>query len=543
MALNESEARLNNLVNCAQDAIIMLAPDGTVSMWNDSATRIFGYSYQEVKGRNLHRLIAPERYHSQHLQAYEKFCKTGDGEVLGRVVELFGLRRNGDEFPVELALSSVQINGQWHAIGIARDITARKQSEQALTESRMELEVKHAELETLFGWVEAAKQEWEQTLDSLRDMVILTDPTGRIRRCNRLLCQLANRSHDEIIGTDWSDSLTAAGFTFSLFNETSGEVVHNGSKRLYNMYIYDIRSPDTDAVTGRVMSLVDTTELRSVTEELQRAYDELQATHLKVFQQEKLASIGQLAAGVAHEINNPMGFISSNLGTLGKYVDRMGEYIAILSTALADCTNDAARAGMDEQRKRLKIDYLFEDCPQLIAESQDGAQRVRKIVQDLKSFSRVDEVDQKHADINECIDSTINIAWNEIKYVATLTKEYGDIPPVLCYPQQLNQVFMNLLVNAAHAIEGQGEIKVHTWQEGDTVCASVSDSGCGISDENQKRIFEPFFTTKQVGKGTGLGLSISYDIIKKHHGEIIVESEVGKGTTFTVILPVNAALA
>jgi two-component system NtrC family sensor kinase len=309
------------------------------------------------------------------------------------------------------------------------------------------------------------------------------------------------------------------------------------------MYVYDIRSPDTDAVAGRVMSLVDTTELRSVTEELQRAYDELQATHLKVFQQEKLASIGQLAAGVAHEINNPMGFISSNLGTLGKYVDRMGEYIAILSAAMADCTKEVDRAGMDEHRKRLKIDYLFEDCPQLIAESQEGAQRVRKIVQDLKSFSRVDEVDQKHADINECIDSTINIAWNEIKYVATLTKEYGDLPPVLCYPQQLNQVFMNLLVNAAHAIEGQGEIRVRTWQENDTIYASVSDSGCGISEENQKHIFEPFFTTKQVGKGTGLGLSISYDIIKKHHGEILVESQVGKGTTFTVILPVNAAAA
>jgi len=539
MALNESEARLNKLVNSAQDAIIMINPDGAISMWNDSAVRIFGYSPQEAIGRNYHRLIAPERYHAPHFQAFNAFMETGEGAALGQVLELFGLRKNGEEFPVELALSRVQINGQRHAIGIFRDITARKQAEQLLTESKAELEVKHAELEELFTWVESAKVEWEQTLDSLRDLVILTDPAGKVRRCNRLLYQLANKSHDEIIGTDWPDILTEAGFTFPVLNETSGEVVHKSSNRFYNLYIYDITSPDTGQVTGRVMSLVDTTELRSITEELQKAYDELQTTQIKVFQQEKLASIGQLAAGVAHEINNPMGFISSNLTTLGKYFERTKEFVAVISSAFIDCANVAAHAGVDEQRKRLKIDYIFDDSPQLIAESLDGAHRVRKIVQDLKSFSRVDDAEQKRADLKECLESTIGIAWNEIKYVATLTKDYGDISPVLCYPQQLNQVFMNLLVNAAHAITGQGEIRLRTWQDGDQACVSVSDTGCGISEENQKHIFEPFFTTKEVGKGTGLGLSISYDIIKKHHGDILVDSETGTGTTFTVRIPIN----
>jgi two-component system NtrC family sensor kinase len=381
--------------------------------------------------------------------------------------------------------------------------------------------------------------EWEQTLDSLHDLVILTDPTGKVRRCNRLLYQLANKSHDEIIGIGWHDILIEAGFTFSLFNDTTGEVVHKSSNRFYNLYIYDITSPDTGMVTGRVMSLVDTTEMRSITEELQKAYDELQTTQIKVFQQEKLASIGQLAAGVAHEINNPMGFISSNLTTLGKYFERTKEFVACLSAAFSDCANDSGRAGVDEQRKRLKIDYIVDDSPQLIAESLDGAQRVRKIVQDLKSFSRIDDAEQKRADLKECLESTIGIAWNEIKYVATLTKDYSEIPPVLCYPQQLNQVFMNLLVNAAHAIKGQGEIRVRIWQDDDTACVSVSDTGCGISEENQKRIFEPFFTTKEVGKGTGLGLSVSYDIIKKHHGDILVDSELGTGSTFTVRIPIN----
>jgi two-component system NtrC family sensor kinase len=146
----------------------------------------------------------------------------------------------------------------------------------------------------------------------------------------------------------------------------------------------------------------------------------------------------------------------------------------------------------------------------------------------------------KTADLNQCLLSTINIAWNSIKYKAVLHKELGDLPPVLCWPQQLNQVFMNLLVNAAHAIEKEGEITVRSWTEGDAVLVSVSDTGCGIPRENLSRIFEPFFTTKEVGKGTGLGLSITYDIVKKHSGAITVKSEEGKGTTFTVRIPVAA---
>jgi two-component system NtrC family sensor kinase len=190
-----------------------------------------------------------------------------------------------------------------------------------------------------------------------------------------------------------------------------------------------------------------------------------------------------------------------------------------------------------EQRKTLKIDYLIEDGKDLIDECLEGAERVRSIVQNLKSFSRVDESECKPVDINECLESTIKIVWNELKYKATLVRDLGTLPMIRCYPQQLNQVFMNLLVNASQAIENQGEIRVRTWQEVDSVCASVSDTGCGILEGVLSRIFEPFFTTKDVGKGTGLGLSITYDIIKKHKGEIFVESRPGEGTTFTIRLP------
>jgi two-component system NtrC family sensor kinase len=288
-------------------------------------------------------------------------------------------------------------------------------------------------------------------------------------------------------------------------------------------------------VQGYVVSINDTTELRATAQELQTAYAELKEAQLQIFQQEKMASIGQLAAGVAHEINNPMGFISSNLGTLNKYVERLAEYIAAGDQVLAASTEDST---LKDLRKRLKVDYIIEDSRQLIAESQDGAGRVRRIVQDLKSFSRVDLAECALINLNDALETTINIAWNEIKYVATLNRDFGDIPQLLCYPQMLNQVFLNLIVNAAHALgDTQGTITVRTWNDEKNVNVSVSDSGCGIPDDIRQRIFEPFFTTKEVGKGTGLGLSISYDIIRKHGGEITVESQVGVGTTFTVSLP------
>lgn len=274
--------------------------------------------------------------------------------------------------------------------------------------------------------------------------------------------------------------------------------------------------------------------------ELEKAYGDLKSTQAKVVQQEKMASIGQLAAGVAHEINNPMGFISSNLGTLGKYIERMNEFIQATSEAVESIADREVATGLRDKRKTLKLDYIIEDGRDLIKESLDGAERVRTIVKNMKSFSRVDEAECKPADINECIVSTINIVWNELKYKASLIKELGDIPLTKCYPQQINQVVMNLLVNAAHAIEKQGEIKVRTWHENGSIYASVSDTGCGMPPEVVNRIFEPFYTTKEVGKGTGLGLSITYDIIKAHNGEINVESEPGNGTTFTVTLPIVA---
>jgi signal transduction histidine kinase len=282
-----------------------------------------------------------------------------------------------------------------------------------------------------------------------------------------------------------------------------------------------------------------TTELSEKNAEVQQAYEDLKKVQGQLLQQDKMASVGQLAAGVAHEINNPMGFIISNLGSLGKYVEKLTAYLEADEKVLTGC-DPAIREMAAQERQKYKIDHICRDMPELISESSDGAQRVRQIVQDLKSFSRVDGTQFATADINEGLDSTLSIAWNELKYKATVSKEYGQLPYVWCNMGQLNQVFLNILVNAAHAIEDQGQIRIRTWSEGETVRIAISDTGGGIQPENLKRIFDPFFTTKEVGKGTGLGLAIAYDIItNKHNGTIEVQSEVGTGTTFTITLPVE----
>jgi len=280
-------------------------------------------------------------------------------------------------------------------------------------------------------------------------------------------------------------------------------------------------------------------KLREANEELSAAYDQLKKTQSQIVQQEKMASIGQLAAGVAHEINNPVGFITSNLSTLGKYFQKLGDYLKFLEDKVAAQGEEAAEQ-MAAEKKSLKVRYVLEDIPDLLEESLEGTERVKKIVQNLKCFSRVDDDSQKEADINECLESTLNIVWNELKYTCEVHKEYGELPRTKCYANQLNQVFMNLLVNAGHAIEEKGDIHIKSWADDSYIYVSVTDNGCGIPPDIADRIFEPFFTTKEAGKGTGLGMSISHDIIQKHNGEISFTSEVGKGSCFTVKLPIAA---
>lgn len=284
-------------------------------------------------------------------------------------------------------------------------------------------------------------------------------------------------------------------------------------------------------------------ELKKKNSELNLSNAKLITAQEHLVQSEKLASIGQLAAGVAHEINNPIGYIFSNYGMLEGYISSLFEMLSVYEGAEQQYGNPDLVEKLQSKRAKLEIDFLKEDIPDLMRESKEGIVRVRKIVRDLKDFSHVDvKPEWSFTNLNQGIDSTLNVVNNEVKYKADVIKEYGDIPPVQCLPSEINQVVMNLLVNAAHAIGPErGKIWIRTGVIEGTVWIEIADNGGGIPKEVVPRIFDPFYTTKPVGKGTGLGLSLSYGIVQKHHGHIDVQTEIGKGTTFRVTLPLTQA--
>jgi PAS domain S-box-containing protein len=418
-SLRESEEKFRSISASAQDAIIMLDENGAVSFWNAAAETIFGYRSDEILGKYMHQLCAPERFHKYYLAGLSRLVTTGKGSPVGTTVELVAIRKGGEEFPVEVSLSSIRHKDHWLAIGIARDISERKQAEQKVKNYVEELTRANAELHDL----------------------------------NAKLAQAQNQ----------------------------------------------------------------------------------------LVQSEKMASIGMLAAGVAHEINNPIGFIKSNTQTLGRYVDELLQVVNAYEQVQAQLPQHAALfAELNRIKEQIEFEYKKRDILALLSESNQGLERVTKIVHNLKDFSHM-ESQEKWAvdDIHKGMESTLNVIWNELKYTCEVKREYGVLPPVECVLSQLNQVFMNLLVNASQAIETKGTITIRTGAAEDQVWIEISDTGKGIPVENLKSIFDPFFTTKPVGKGTGLGLSVSYNIIQKHHGRIEVESEMGKGSTFRVWLPIS----
>ncbi|PMS38868.1 hypothetical protein C0Z20_01235 [Trinickia symbiotica] len=273
-------------------------------------------------------------------------------------------------------------------------------------------------------------------------------------------------------------------------------------------------------------------------EEQRRLIHELEEAHVQLLQSEKLASIGQLAAGVAHEINNPIGFVSANLNTLKLWIRGLLQ-VAAAQEAIVAQLDANTRAELLQAWQDADLDFVREEIMALIDESIDGTRRVHRIVRDLRDFSRPGSEDWAHADLHAGLESTLNVVNNELKYKATIVREFGELPHVECIPSQINQVFMNLLVNAAQAIPQRGTITIRTYAAEDNVSIEIADDGVGISTEVVGRIFDPFFTTKPVGQGTGLGLSVSLSIVKRHGGRIEVATAPGQGAVFIVRLPVR----
>jgi two-component system, NtrC family, sensor kinase len=527
--------KLSRAVEQGTSSIVITDVQGCIEYVNSSFSTLTGFDLSELIGHN---------------PRIER-GKGGPPELFGAAWEAL---QRGEEWRGELLSSKKGGKSYWeyatfspilnaddvvtHFLIVKEDITARKTAERELVKSKAQLQVKHAELQHVYAQVARSQKEWESTMDCIGDMVILVDTHGVIRRSNKALKEFIGPCSTKIDGAPLKELLSRHGLDLPDDLSFGKEVTHQASGRCFICRSYPFAVAGGEIRSGMVLTLHDFTERNRVSCELQKACSVLKATQAQVIQQEKMASIGQLAAGVAHEINNPMGFISSNLGTLRSYLQRLTEFVEAQAEVVGTLANEESIRTLAERRRALKIDYVLKDGKELIMESLDGAERVRNIVQNLNGFARLDAPEQEPADLNECLESSIRVVWNQLKFKVQLVREFGAIPPVRCHPQQLNQVFLNLVVNAGQAIETEGIIVVKSWHDEESIYVSVADNGCGIPADKLGRIFDPFFTTKEVGKGTGLGLSVSYDIVKNHQGEITVESAPGKGTCFIVRLPI-----
>jgi len=384
----------------------------------------------------------------------------------------------------------------------------------------------------------------QSIIQSLNAALLVVDREGRVSFCNPPAEQILGESAEALHGrlaSDWFQD-TAREETLLARSLAAGDrfkgaeaviARSDGSRVPVGLSVAPIldRSGGATGAVAIFQDLSEVTQLRG-----------------HVLQTEKMASIGQLAAGVAHEINNPMGFIHANLFQMAEYVaDLRGAWSRVESLLKAAEAGDAeaVRASAEDLSSaadEADVTYLLSDLAKAIRESQEGSERIRHIVQDLRDFSHQDTGERVLSDVNQCLDSTANIVWPMMKHIVVLEKNYGDLPEVPCYPMQLKQVFMNLLVNAFQAIEevvgdsGEiGTISLATEPHGDGVRITVTDTGTGIAAENLDRIFDPFFTTKRVGAGTGLGLSTSYHIVQRHGGTLTAQSV--EGASFEVWLP------
>lgn len=400
----------------------------------------------------------------------------------------------------------------------------------------------------------------ELLLHAMSEGVLGLDKDHRITRVNRATQFMLGWQADELIGQDVHEFLQPRRRDGTPYprSESPLKWVDSGGELYYIEDVFwrkdgslleaeisavALKQPDHGTVALVLMQ--DISERKENQRALLKAFQDLDAlneglekAHSQLLQSEKMASVGQLAAGVAHEINNPIGFINSNLGSLKGQVEGLLAVLSAYERAEQILSGHAELFDAIKQAKSAAdLEFLREDIRSLIAESLEGVSRVKKIVEDLKDFSRVDSAEWNYSNPEQGLESTLNIVWNEIKYKAEVVKSYAGLPDIECIASQINQVFMNLLVNAAQAIEDRGTITLRTGYDEDKVWVEIEDTGKGIKPEHLNRIFEPFFTTKPVGQGTGLGLSLAYGIVQRHRGNLGVRSELGKGTVFRLTLP------
>ena len=523
--------RRNELIlRSAGEGIYGVDLDGNTTFANPEAARMLGCTVEELIGKPQHATLHHTRpdgtpYPREDCPIYKAFQ---DGAIHHIEDDVFW-KKDGTSFPVSYTSTPIRQDGEIvGAVVTFKDITERKR-EQAILEHSLSL--------------------LNATLDSTTDGILVADKAGRIVNFNQKFLEMwglsinlkTSQDHTQAMAIVLDQLKDPEGFSQRLKeiyadpDKESCDVIECKDGRVFERYTQPQWIGGKSV--GRVWSLRDVTARKLAEEALQQANNELERKveertrelrqkQAQLVQAEKMASLGQLVAGVAHEINTPLGALKSNLDVFARSVHKINELIVDpeMPQEFRECP---------DLTKRLTV------LETLNIHNQTAIDRIVMIVNSLRKFARLDEAELDEVNIHEGLDTTLVLVQHELKNRIEVVKDYGELPLIKCYPNQLNQVFMNVLVNASHAIENQGKIIIRTHHNRTSAFVEIQDTGKGISESDQLRIFDPGFTTKGSGVGTGLGLSIVYQIMTHHNGTIEVESRIGHGTTFRIILPMS----
>jgi len=505
------------LLDNLHEAVVGFDPAHAINAWNGAAERLFGWSREEALGKTFFELVPTE--YADGSSTEEMVARVASA---GRVrLDVRRHSRKGEWF--DIAATAVALRGPDGAVigyvSVNRDVTQRKRAEAALR---------------------ASQERLRRILETSNNGIWIVDVEGRTEFMNARAAEMFGVSAEEAQGRPFPEVVPENLRDIALadlgslqrgdrLQRESRIALRDGSEARVVVSGSVLRTPD-GRIDGAVGVFMDVTALRLAQEDLQQA--------------QKLEAVGRLAAGIAHEINTPIQYIGDNTHFLG-------EAFGALSALLARCreapgATEAHRAEVERLVEELDIEYVLEQTPRTVARTLEGVKRVASIVRAMKEFAHPAQREMASADLNRALAATLEVARNEYKYVADVQTEFGELPPVTCFAGDLNQVFLNVVVNAAHAIEDvtkqtgrRGVIRVATRSEEGEVLVSISDTGCGIPPELGAKIFDPFFTTKEVGRGTGQGLAIARNIVAQHHGHLTFTSKVGEGTTFVIRLPVD----
>ncbi|MCY6354922.1 PAS domain-containing sensor histidine kinase [Clostridium sp. ZS2-4] len=520
--------------------VLEVSADGKIFDANKAALQEYGYSLHEIKKLTLLDL---RRSKTNNLINYQ-IEKSSSGAIEFNTIHY---RKDGSRFYVKVNFFSVDLENKKVFFSIIKNITEEK--------------LKGEQIEKL-----------SKALEQASSAIIITDVKGKIEYANKKFEEVVKKSRDKLVGRtphlfdpnmQPKDSFNNMWNTIKLGKEWKGEYFHQ--RRNGTDFWWDVSIAPVKDDKGEIIYLLgitdDITEKKNMLKilnnknlQLNDTLTKLKDTQMKLIQEDKMASIGQLSAGIAHEINNPLGFVISNFTSLKKYLNKFENVISayrLFKSSLENSPNinlENEITTINEIENKNKLDFILEDLKGLLDDTNEGLERVRKIVIALRVFSHENNANEfEEYNINSGLKNTLIIANNEIKYTANIETNLEDIPLVEANSNEINQVLLNILVNAAHAIKEKlpenscksGIIKINTYKDEKYVYCSIEDNGVGIPVENMNKIFNPFFTTKAIGKGTGFGLSISYDIIKnKHKGDLIIESEINVGTKVIMKIPI-----